>query len=334
MAREESNIALQNALRDDIPEDGAVELRSEIRGLFDDLTGVELVEAVVARVQRHALELYRNLYKEEPDLGHGGDLKLIRDEIHKELGRWVTRFISDEHRKFIIRCHAQGLPTATAVCELMANDRMINRLAQKDALGVQELRRMLIQRLAYLKPGAARWPEKKFGPVWREAREQYRHVVSDIPFTSKAEQVALLAKNADLISRKLDEPLESVQDMQSLTTSLTKTVESMRKVSAAERWKSANLSGTQLVAVLERLTLALKSPEQQNIGTEAEQLARVLEGLTLALKVSGQKTGGNRDSQDTWILEQLRVALSTSERNANATRGLPAETNSSVRESE
>ena len=64
MATEKPNIALQNALSDDVPEDGAVELRSEIRTMFDTLVGAELVEAVVARVQRHALELYRDLYSE------------------------------------------------------------------------------------------------------------------------------------------------------------------------------------------------------------------------------------------------------------------------------
>ena len=108
----------------------------------------------------------------------------------------------------------------------------------------------------------------------------------------------------------------------------------MRKLSAVERWKSANLYGAQLVAVLERLTLALKSPEQQEIGSEAEQFAGVLEGVTRALKATGQKTGGNEVSQDTRILEEPRAAESTSERKANATRALPAETNSGTRESE
>lgn len=334
MATEKPNLALQNALRDDVPEDGAVELRSEIRAMFDTLVGAELVEAVVARVQRHALELYRDLYREEPDLGYGGNLKVIKDEIHKELGRWVSRFISDEHRKFIIRCHAQGMPTSAAAWELMVKDKTINRLAQKDALGTEEFRRMLIQRLAYLKPGTARWPEKKFGPVWREARDEYRRVVSDIPYTSKVEQVALLAKNADLISRKLDEPLESIQDMRALTTSLTKTVESMRKVSATERGKSASLSGPQLVAVLERLTLALKTPVQQEIGNEAVQLAGVLEGLARALKTPGQKTGEGETLQHEGTVERLRLALNMSEPKGKAARALPAEMNSGTRESE
>ena len=291
---EKPNIALQNALSDDIPEEGAPELRSEIRAMFETLNEVELVESVVARVQRHALELYQGLYREEPDLGYGGDLKVIKDEIHKELGRWISRFITDEHRKFIIRCHAQGMTSSAAVWELMVKDKIINRLAQKDALGTEELRRMLIHRLAYLKPGTARWPEKKFGSVWREARDKYKRDVSDTPYSSKVEQVALLAKNADRISQKLDEPLESIQDMQALTTSLTKTVESMRKVLATEREKSASLSSPQLVAVLERLTLALKTPEQHEIGSDAAKLAAVLEQLQLALIPSKQAADGTK----------------------------------------
>ena len=81
-------------------------------------------------------------------MGYGGNLKVIKDEIHKELGRWISRFISNEHRKFVIHCHAQGMPSSAAVWELMVKDRFINRFAQKDALGVEELRRILIQRLA------------------------------------------------------------------------------------------------------------------------------------------------------------------------------------------
>ena len=81
-------------------------------------------------------------------MGYGGNLKVIKDEIHKEPGRWISRFISDEHREFIIRCHAQGMSSSAAVWALMVKDRIINGLAQKGALGVEELRGNLIQRLA------------------------------------------------------------------------------------------------------------------------------------------------------------------------------------------
>ena len=58
----------------------------------------------------------------------------------------------------------------------------------------------------------------------------------------------------------------------------------MRKVSAGEQQKPTNLSGSQLVAVLERLTLALDAPEQLTHGANTDALVTVLERLTLALK--------------------------------------------------
>ena len=51
-----------------------------------------------------------------------------------------------------------------------------------------------------------------------------------------------------------------------LTNSLTKTLESLQKLSAVEQQAPANLSAPQLVAVLERLTLALDAPEQLAIS--------------------------------------------------------------------
>ena len=96
-------------------------------------------------------------------------------------------------------------------------------------MGGSALREMLVHRLAYLKPGSARWPEKKYGSLWREEREEYRQAVRDIPFTSQVEQVALLAKLAERINHELDRKVHSVKDLQMLTHSLAKTVESLRK---------------------------------------------------------------------------------------------------------
>ena len=336
MATEKPNTALQNALCDDIPEEGAVALRSEIRAMFDTLSEAELVEEVIARVQRHALEVYRYVFREEPDLGYGGELKVIKDEIHKELGRWVSWFVSDEHRKLIVRYHARGMSTSAAVGELIVTDRTINRIAQKDALGAEKLRKMLIQRLAYLKPGSARWPERKFGSVWREAREQHRRDVSDIPYASKVEQVALLAKNAERINQELEEPLKSAKDLQVLTTSLTKTVESMQKV-VVEHPNPPSLSAPQLVAVLERLTLALKTPEPQGSSSEVAQLAGVLEWLTLALKAPEQKRIGSVAPQVAGIVEHLRLALNAPQqkaKNGDGAKVLPAEASDNAEESE
>ena len=168
----------------------------------------------------------------------------------------------------------------------------MNRLARDDAAGGDAVKKILTHRLAYLKPGSARWPEKKYGSVWREERKQHRQMISDIPFTSPVEQVALLAKHVERINSELDNQTHSVQDLQLLTNSLTKTMETLRKLSAVEEPMPVNLSGPQLVAVLERLTLALKAPDLEVIGGEAQELVGVLERLTLALKAPEQEADG------------------------------------------
>ena len=262
--------------------------------MFDTLTGYELVEAVIGRVQRYAVEALGKTVDRDFSRVTSYEVTEIKENIRNELRQHVSSFISDVHREFIVRCHARGLSTSDAVWELMNTDETMNRLGQDDAMDASELREMLVHRLAYLKPGSARWPEKKYGAVWREAREAYKEAVRDIPFTSQVEQVALLAKQADRINEALETGGHSVEDVQILTNSLVKTVESLRKLSAVdEQQLPVNLSPPQLVGVLERLTLALRTPDQGAIGGETEALVGVLERLTLALKAPEQRANGN-----------------------------------------
>ena len=292
MAKQDSKISLKDALQGYFPREGIAELDSDLEGMFDTLSGCELAEAVIERVHRYAKDTIPEDEDMDDDFGwleaYGTDE--LREVIRDELRQYISGFISDEHREFIVRSHARGLSTSDAVWELMTVDETMNRLAQKDAMGGSALREMLVHRLAYLKPGSARWPEKKYGSVWREAREEYRQAVSDIPFTSQVEQVALLAKLAERINHELDRKVHSVKDLQMLTHSLAKTVESLRKLSVVnEQQIPVNLSAPQLVGVLERLTLALKAPGQTAIGGETAALVGVLERLTLALKVPEQQ---------------------------------------------
>lgn len=155
----------------------------------------------------------------------------VKRAIRSELGWYISSFISDVHREFIVRCHARGLSTSAAVTGLMKVDETMNRLSHRNAMEQPELREILAPRLTYLKPGSARWPEKKYGSVWRKERQEYRQVVSDIPFTSQVEQVALLAKLAERINYELDNKVHTVKDLQSLTHSLVNTVDSLQKLS-------------------------------------------------------------------------------------------------------
>ena len=293
MATQKRKTSPQDALRGDFAKKGSAELKSDLEGLFDTLSGYELVDAVIVRVQRYVVEASGKTVDRDFGRMELYEADEIKETIRDELGWHISSFISDVHREFIVRCHARGLSTSAAIMELIKTDEMINRLAQEDAMGWNELRETLIPRLAYLKPGSARWPEKKYGSAWRKAREEYKQAVSDIPLTSRVEQVALLAKHAERINYELDNRIHSVKALQMLTNSLVKTVESLRKLSAVEQPMPANLSAPQLVGVLERLTLALRAPEQKAIGGGAEELVGVLERLTLALRAPEQKAIGS-----------------------------------------
>lgn len=270
--------------------ENTLKVRSDLKHLFDTLKGDELLEAVIERLQRYAIEELPESAREnfrrykQPHM-----LGTIRETVSEELTGWLSYFISDAHREFIVHCHARGLSTAEAVSTLVQEDKTLSRLAQPDVMGTSTLRRELVTRLAYLKPGTARWPEKKYGTLWREAREHHKRNIRDTPLTSPMEQSALLAKHVDYINELIYDKHHDVKDIQSLTDSLIKTVEALQKLSAIEQQLPPNDSRTQLVAVLERLTLALDTPEQFALGGDTDALVQVLERLTLALKPSDHK---------------------------------------------
>lgn len=300
MAAKRTKITLRDALKGDFPAKGETELWSDLKEVFKTLKGRERVEGVIERVQRYALEAAGITVRR--DLGdlNEDEVDKIEDEainieetIREVLSRCVTDFILNSHREFVVRCHARGLSTSDAVWELMMEDEIINRLALDDAMGWKDLKKILVHRLSYLKPGTARWPEAKYGALWRETREQHRQAVSDIPFTSPVEQIAVLAKHAERINSELETKTHSAKDLQLLTNSLTKTMESLRRLSAADQPVPVNMSGAQIVGVLERLTVALRAPGKQMIGGEAAELISVLERLTLALKAPEQRAIGN-----------------------------------------
>ena len=300
MATEKSKTTLKAALLGDVEKIDPSELKSDVRELFKSTSGYDLANSVVERIQRYARETIVDIHGEDEGIDFD-DFSLlgpyymdkIRDLIRDELGWYISSFITDTHREFFVRAHAQGISTSDATTELMWSDDTINRLAHKDAMGAQGLRDALIPRVAYLKPGSARWPEKKYGAIWREARKAHRQTVSDIPLTSKEEQMALLAKHAERTNRILEKKSFDAKEYQLLTNSLTQTLKNLRELSAMDVPVKENLSPPQLVAVLERLTLALRAPEQNAIGGDSVELVGVLQKLALALKMPAQKTDGN-----------------------------------------
>ena len=276
--------ALQDKLSDEALAQIVIEYGPNLRELSAMFSGRELVEEIIKNAQKYTAQ----------KLGHSIDFGLSEADSHTLetirkitsgiLQRTVPRFISNTHREFIVRCHARGISTAKAVSEVINEDDTLALLAQPDAVGLKALKSDLVSRLAYLKPGAVRWPEKKYGAIWREEREQHKAEVQDIPFTSPAEQALLLAKHVGRVNDMLDQNEHSATDWQVLTNSLIKTLDSLQKISSLEQQMPTNLSGAQLIGVLERLTLASDAPGQIASSTDTDALIAVLERLTLALK--------------------------------------------------
>ena len=297
MAGKKCRITLQDALHgrfdksENESKETVTELISDLKTLLHSLEGRELVDALIERIQRDAAERVNLSVDADFQEITVKDLDDIRDAIRDKLQPFISFFIRDEHREFVVRCHAHGLSTTKAVTELISEDEVMNRLAHEDALGRQWLRDILVHRMSYLKPGTARWPEKKYGDLWRETRAIHKQMLNDLPLTSPVEQAALLIKQAERINETLERENHTVNDLQILTNSLTKTVESLQKVSTVEKQVAVDASVPKVMAVLERLTLALETPGQRiALPGNTDSLIEGLEQLTLALKSSNHET--------------------------------------------
>ncbi|MDE0681573.1 MAG: hypothetical protein OXI63_01540, partial [Candidatus Poribacteria bacterium] len=190
MSNIENKMTIYQLVLLDIDEELVVEdleSRENLNALFNALEGDELVESVIHNVHRYIFALFGWTTDTGFDNICRDDAEMLQDTVCEELTEVIARFISDEHREAIVRYHARGLSTTEAIATLIVEDSIMNRLAQPDALGEQKLKDLLIPRLAYLKPGTTRWPEKKYGAVWREERQQYTEEISSTPFSTPAE---------------------------------------------------------------------------------------------------------------------------------------------------
>ncbi len=285
---------------DEMEQKETLELHANLNELFTTLEGDELVEAVIRSTQNFVAVQW--IKTADTNL-EGIDMETIeymKIEIRNELTEVIAGFISDEHRKAIVRYHARGLSTTEAVATLLAENSIMKRLAQRDAIGEPQLKDLLVSRLAYLKPGTARWPEKKYGAVWAEERQQYLQEINNTPFSTPAERIALLTKHAARLNHTLDNKEHSVNDLQSLTQSLTKTLENLEKLSPTDQQASMNLS-TPLLSVLERFTVALEALLQITYSGNPNAIVEIMEKFALTMQPPSQQnaiTSGTEENAE------------------------------------
>ena len=297
--QENRKTSIQMALRGNFYTlDGGLELQTHLKDLFTTLEGDERTKAVIESIQRHAVERLNFAFDSDFDEIDTSSLESIRKVIQEKLTNLISNFITDAHRETIVRCHARGHSTTEAIWTLIREDSTMNRLAQKDAIGAELLKDILIPRFAYLKPGTTRWPEKKYGTVWREAREQHILEIKSTPFSSPEERIDLLAKHAERVHRVLNNKQHSVNDLQVLTQSLTKTLESLEKLSPAEQQTSPNSVTPQLVGILEQLTVVLEALQQPTHNSDVNTLVAVLEKVAISMQLQPEQKAIAGETED------------------------------------
>ena len=103
-----------------------------------------------------------------------------------------------------------------------------------------------------------------------------------IPLSSPVERAALLAKHAQRVNTALDNNQYPATAFQALTQSLTKTLESLEKLSSSGQPVQANMTTPQLAEILERLTVALEGLQQPTYTGDANALLEVLGKIAIA----------------------------------------------------
>ena len=273
-------------------------LTANLNELFTTLEGNELVETVIRSTQDFIAEQWVETADTNLDGIEIETIGYMKKDIREKLTKVIARFISDEHREAIVRYHARGISTAEAVEVLITESSVMQRLAQRDAIGEKHLKQLLISRLAYLKPGTARWPEKKYGSIWREERQLYIQEINNTTFSTPAERIALLANHAERVNRILNNKEHSVEALRSLTQSLIKTVESLEKLSPTDQQAAMNVSTPQLPSVLERFTVALEAFQQIAYSGKPNAIVEIMEKFTLAMQPPSQQNAITGETEE------------------------------------
>ena len=152
--------------------------------------------------------------------------------------------ITDAHREFIVICHARRLDTETALIEMVnyfeafAFLRQHIALNQKGEYGVKvevaepddslsPLFKIWKRAFSYLRPTHTRWPEQKYGELWRDTKAAYAQA-RVLEFSSTTESViAGLAEAVDkaqslVASSTVDNFDRRAKTLVSLSTALHK----------------------------------------------------------------------------------------------------------------
>ena len=111
----------------------------------------------------------------------------------------LTRCLTENLRRLIVRYHAHNISTTTAVEAILLDEEMEHitpfyLLKYKNVCGFVNIKNFLVRRLGYLKPWHPRWA-KKYNGVWREERANFVDQIMDIPLSQPKEQLQELSNH-------------------------------------------------------------------------------------------------------------------------------------------
>ena len=260
-------------------------LHKNIEHLVNTKGSDEVVNDVVEAVKEYAF----NDVKADKDIKSIDEMdKDMKKEYQKivseELIKHIYRFFPMKFRESIVEYHSHGLTTSDAITYLIENNDTLFRLAQNDAIGMQKMRRFLIPRVSYLKPGHPLWPESKYGDLWRHGRYYKKCVINDLPFTNANEQVGVLINHIARLNSAMENSEFSVKELSVLTSALTKTLETIQKLTINEQ-QMMDFSTEKLTIFIERISNALGPSGKIPENTDTRSLVEALEKLTQALRV-------------------------------------------------
>lgn len=261
--------SLVNNLSWDFDSESLGKMESEFKVLLKTHQGIERIDAFVGCCDRHMRPLYAQKFGcDETDLVPVG-MMTIEALTSEAIIFYLADFIEEYHREAVVRYHARGMSTTESVYQLIDEDVMMSDLSTRID-DVDTLVADLVHRLAYLKPTSNRFPQK-YIPIWNEERAKLREGLrqTDLPMTSIEEWIALLSREVVRLKERLAEGPYDEKVHQTLMDTLMRVYDRLYPdIGMGKRLSALSFEmtdKTEMIVVLERLILALKSPDENNL---------------------------------------------------------------------
>ena len=157
--------------------------------------------------------------------------------------------ITDTHREFIVICHARRLDTETALLEMVNYFdefrflRQHIRFVEEKINGVSveipkheeilfPLFKVWKRAFSYLRPTHSRWPQQKYGELWRDAKAAYAQARL---LESSSTTELVIAGLAEALQRAQDNAVATQMSFDDRAKTLIALSEALHKVLLAEK---------------------------------------------------------------------------------------------------